>query len=267
MATVAEVQHRQSTIVALTQELGRCSVSDLAAQFDVTPETIRRDLKVLESQGLLRRVHGGAVIGAPSNHADLLAVDDDDELPVHQSQRRKQSIGQKALSLIPGPHASMLIDAGSTTEAFANVLARNYLGQDWSVVTTSPNIAKSLASAGVPHVSMIGGTVKPRTQAIVGPRAQDELRVLRADIAFLGTSGFSMERGFTTSDSGEAEIKKLIINQANFSVVLCDSAKISKDSTLTFAMPDDVEAIISDRNAPKSLEDALLPTHTRLVIP
>lgn len=267
MATVAEVQHRQSTIVALTRETGRCTVSELASQFDVTPETIRRDLKVLENQGLLRRVHGGAVLRPAHNPADLLAVDDDDELPVHQSQRRKQSIGQKALSLIPGPNASMLIDAGSTTEAFANVLARNYLGQNWSVVTTSPNIAKSLASAGVPNVSMIGGTVKPRTQAVVGPRAQQELRVLRADIAFVGTSGFSMNRGFTTSDYREAEIKKLMIAQANYSVILCDSAKIAKDSTMTFATPDEVEVVISDRNAPDSLESDLHSTHTKLVIP
>ena len=128
MATVAQINGRQSTIVAITNDTGRCSVADLAERFCVTAETIRRDLKSLEAKGLLRRVHGGAVAGALTPQSDLVATDDDDELPIQQSQRRKNLIAQKAIELIPSPTAAIFIDAGSTTEAFASTLAHNYRG-------------------------------------------------------------------------------------------------------------------------------------------
>lgn len=267
MATVSEVNHRQATIVALTNEHGRCNVTELSESFGVTPETIRRDLKALEGQGLLRRVHGGAVSGSPTSHSELLAVDEVDELPIHQSQRRKQVIGHAALSLIPGPNASMLIDAGSTTEAFANVLARNYLGQNWSVVTNSPNVAKTLSAAGVPQVGIIGGTVKARTQAVVGSRALAQLSKLRADIAFLGTSGLSITRGFTTSDPREAQIKQSMIQHARRAVALCDSAKVGKESAVSFARLEDVDTVVTDRNIPESAIEAFAPLRTELLIP
>ena len=104
MATVAQINGRQSTIVAITNDTGRCSVADLAERFCVTAETIRRDLKSLEAKGLLRRVHGGAVAGALTPQSDLVATDDDDELPIQQSQRRKNLIAQtRPFSLMPAP--------------------------------------------------------------------------------------------------------------------------------------------------------------------
>ncbi|MFI5503979.1 Glycerol-3-phosphate regulon repressor [Corynebacterium kutscheri] len=267
MATLAEVSDRQTTIVAITEQLGRCSVAHLAQQFDVTPETIRRDLKQLETQGLLRRVHGGAVIGGGTSPSDLLAVDEVNDLPIHQSQRRKQAIAQAALELIPSPCASIFIDAGSTTEAFANTLARHYVGQSWVVVTNSPNIARSLATAGVPSVSIVGGIVKARTQAIVGPQATEALKNLRADIAFLGTTGLSIDRGLTTSDPREADMKTAMLHQSNISVALCDSTKIGKDSVETFAALNDLNFIVTDKNISQSNIDSLRNFDPELVIP
>lgn len=267
MATVVEVKKRQDTIVALTNEFGRCSVAEIAERFEVTPETIRRDLKILESRNLLRRVHGGAVSGSPHSHVELLAVDESDELPIHQSQRRKQSIALAALGMIPHPNASMFIDAGSTTEAFANVLASNYLGQNWSVVTNSPNIARSLAVAGVPRVAIVGGFVKARTQAIVGPKALDEMQVLRADIAFLGTSGLSFNKGLTTSDPREAQVKNMMLLRSERSVVLVDSTKIDHDSEVRFADISDIHTVITDRNAPEGFARRFKSISTQLLIP
>lgn len=267
VATVEEVNLRQATIVSLTNETGRSSVTQLAQRFDVTPETIRRDLKSLEQQGLLRRVHGGAVSGSPKLNVDVLAVDDDDDLPIHQSQRRKQSIALTALSLIPGPEASIFIDAGSTTETFANVLARTYLGQNWLVVTTSPNVARTLSSAGVPDVIMVGGFVKARTQAIVGPHAIETLHSMRADIAFLGTNGIDPHKGFTTSDEREAKVKHEMIAHAQTSVILCDSGKIGHSSEVSFAQLADVDFVVTDRNSPPQLSRQLGEPNLQVVIP
>ncbi|MCQ9342461.1 DeoR/GlpR family DNA-binding transcription regulator [Corynebacterium kozikiae] len=267
MATVEEVANRQSTIVALTQKYGRSNVSDLAAEFNVTPETIRRDLKALEQRGHIRRVHGGAVIDAHAHRTDLLAIDEEDSgLPLHQVQRRKQAIAEAAMHLIPGPQASMFIDAGSTTEAFANVLARYYVGQQWVVVTNSPNVARTLVSAGVPEVTILGGVVKSQTQAVVGPRAVNALQLLRADVAFMGTSGLTTDDGLTTSDPREAAVKTAMIERCRTAIVLCDSTKIGKSSTVTFAPLSKVHVAVTDRFAPADFTSKLKPFHTKVVI-
>ena len=234
MATVAQINGRQSTIVAITNDTGRCSVADLAERFCVTAETIRRDLKSLEAKGLLRRVHGGAVAGALTPQSDLVATDDDDELPIQQSQRRKNLIAQKAIELIPSPTAAIFIDAGSTTEAFASTLAHNYRGQNWSIVTNSPNVAHTVAAVGVPQVTILGGTIKARTQAVVGPNAVETLRSL---------------------------------SQSNHVVVLCDSTKLGRESNVQFAKLSDIDVVVSDRNVPPDFTSKLHPYDTSMVIP
>lgn len=267
MSTVTEVSNRQSLIAAITNQHGRCTVSDLANRFNVTAETIRRDLKLLETNGMLRRVHGGAVSGSSTKPSELRAVDEYDDLPIQQSQRRKNSIAQIGVTFIPGPNAAMFIDAGSTTEAFAQRLARTYVGQQWNIVTNSPNIAHTLASAGVSSVTILGGIVKPRTQAIVGPQAVNELQRLRADIAFMGTNGLSIAHGLSTSDPREATIKSLMIKQAKYSVVLCDSTKINRESAVSFAGLSEIDTVVSDRQAPEDFSQKLCPFNTRMVIP
>lgn len=267
MATVMQINGRQSTIVEITNDTGRCSVTDLAKQFCVTEETIRRDLKTLEAKGLLRRVHGGAVSGTVTTQADLVASDDDDHLPIQQSQRRKNLIAQKAIELIPGPNSAIFIDAGSTAEAFASTLAHNYRGQNWSIVTNSPNVAHTIAAAGVPQVTILGGLVKPRTQAIVGPSAVQTLLSLRADIAFMGTNALSLTHGFTTSDPQEAAVKETMIAQSNCVVVLCDSTKLGRESTIRFAELSAIDVVVSDRNAPDDFTSKLRSYQTSMVIP
>ena len=267
MATVAQINGRQSTIVAITNDTGRCSVADLAERFCVTAETIRRDLKSLEAKGLLRRVHGGAVAGVLTTQSDLVATDDDDELPIQQSQRRKNLIAQKAIELIPSPTAAIFIDAGSTTEAFASTLAHNYRGQNWSIVTNSPNVAHTVATAGVPQVTILGGTIKARTQAVVGPNAVETLRSLRADIAFMGTTALSLTHGLTTSDPREAAVKETMISQSNHVVVLCDSTKLGRESNVQFAKLSDIDVVVSDRNVPPDFTSKLHPYDTSMVIP
>lgn len=264
MATVHDVAQRRADIAAITAQVGNCSVAELASRFSVTPETIRRDLKVLEDQDKVRRVHGGAVTARA--HVDTLAVDDDDALPVHQSQRRKQAIGLAALELITKPNASMFIDAGTTAEAFANVLARNYLGQQWLIVTNSPNVARTLASAGVQRLTMLGGIVKSRTQAVVGEPALATLQNLRADIAFMGTNELSVEGGLTTSDPREAEVKRSMMQAAAKTVVLCESSKIRSPRTPSFASLDCVDVVVTDRNVPAHFANQLDPYQIHMVI-
>lgn len=264
MASFQDVTQRRATIASITENAGNCNVADLSARFAVTPETIRRDLKALELAGQLRRVHGGAV--SSQRRIDTRAVDDDDALPVHLSQRRKQAIGLAALQLITKPDTSMFIDAGTTAEAFANVLARNYLGQQWMIVTNSPNVARTLTTAGMQRLLMLGGTVKGRTQAIVGEPALSALQNLRADIAFMGTNELSVQDGLTTSDPREAAIKQSMMQAAAKTVVLCESTKIRPARAASFASLESVDVIVTDRSAPPQFARQLDPYQVDMVI-
>lgn len=265
MATTQEVDSRHFTIVSLTNTHGRCSVGQLAAEFGVTPETIRRDLKTLESKGLLKRVHGGAVAGSPHTVSSYLAHDEDEAMPTYLTQRVKLSIAQTAMSLIPGPLSSIFIDAGSTMEVLASTLARNYLGQNWHVVTNSPNVARILGTTGLREITVLGGTVRPRSQAVVGPSVVQSLKSMRADIAFVGTTGVSRQRGLTTNDPREAAVKHAMIEQARYVVTLCDSSKLDKEAPISFASLDDIDVIVTDRTVGRRFTHSFTGHNTRIV--
>ncbi|AZA09104.1 DeoR/GlpR family DNA-binding transcription regulator [Corynebacterium pseudopelargi] len=266
MATVEEVAQRQRAIAEQTAQLGHTSVAQLAAAFSVTTETIRRDLKTLEHQGALRRVHGGAVAleqQAASNAQRLHAGMQSEATHL----RHRQAIGLQAMQFVPKPQAEIFIDAGATTEAFATVLARHYLGQRWHVVTNSPVVAKIMCAANIPDVSVLGGTLRGHGKALTGKAAISALQRLRADVAFLGTNAVESERGFATSSEPIAEVKREMLLRARHSVILSESFKAHCKSEVPFASFEEVGTVISERPLPASPLRCLRDANTQVVIP
>ncbi|AZA11597.1 DeoR/GlpR family DNA-binding transcription regulator [Corynebacterium gerontici] len=261
MATAAQVAQRQAHISALANSLSHVTVEQLAQQFGVTQETIRRDLNHLESQGMLRRIHGGAV---PTQQVESnapaapRAVDPDMSL--------KQSIAQAALEFLPRPNAEIFIDAGTSAEVFAGVLARNFLGQRWSVVTNSPVVAGTVSSADIPNVNVLGGTVSGHGRAMSGELTLRNLSRLKADIAFLGTNHLGSDATLATSDPALAEVKKAMIQRSKFVVILADSSKLRAAAPVTFAHFSDIDALVTDKPLPRSLAEQFLASNTKVVL-
>ena len=231
-------EERQKAIADLLSLRGRLSVAELATEYAVTTETVRRDLSLLERAGIVRRVHGGAV---PAEALTVLEakVGDRDQARAEEKER----IGKAALDLLPRSGGSVLLDAGTTTARLAGLLPRDL---PLTVVTNEVPIAARLAGMANIELHLLPGRVRATTQAAVGENTVEALRVLRTDVAFLGTNGVSLEHGFSTPDAAEAAAKRAMARAAQKVVVLVDSSKLGRENTVRFAELDDVDVVVTD---------------------
>ena len=231
-------EERQQAIAATVMSQGRASVADLAQAYDVTTETVRRDLAVLDRAGLLRRVHGGAV---PVRALHLVEPSVDERESTRAGH--KHAIASAAAEFIPQSGATVLFDAGTTTARVAALLPSD---RELLIVTNSVPIAARLASLTSVSLQLLGGQVRGLTQATVGERAVGMLESLRVDIAFIGTNGISVRHGLSTPDPGEAAVKRAMVACANFVVVVADSSKIGREEFVSFAPIDRVDVLVTD---------------------
>jgi DeoR family fructose operon transcriptional repressor len=241
-------EERQQAIAELVVARGRLSVLDLAATYGVTTETVRRDLSVLERAGLLRRVHGGAVPVTVLTALERALDDRDKSFP-----QEKDRIAAAAAEHLPPSGGSVVIDAGSTTTR----LAPHVIGRDLTVMTHAITVAARLAGVDRVELHLLPGRVRLATQAAVGEVTVAALSQVRADVAFLGTNGISLGHGLSTPDHSEAACKRAIVAAGQKVVVLADHSKLGVDSTVRFAELDQVDVLVTDRDASRRTCDAL----------
>ncbi|MFE9685086.1 DeoR/GlpR family DNA-binding transcription regulator [Streptomyces sp. NPDC002701] len=227
---------RQQEILRLARDGGRVDVVSLAEEFQVTAETIRRDLKALDRAGLLRRVHGGAI---PAGRLDF-----EPDLAERESTAadEKDRIAKAALAELPD-QGTMILDAGTTVARLAGALP---LEATLTVVTHSLPIAARLADHPGMQLHLIGGRVRHRTRAAVDAWALRAYGEIRADVAFLAANGFSAEHGLTTPDLAEAAVKRAALAAARRVVLLADSAKHGQEHFARFGGLDEVDLLITD---------------------
>ncbi|WP_129669794.1 DeoR/GlpR family DNA-binding transcription regulator [Phytoactinopolyspora endophytica] len=227
---------RQQLILERVRAVGRVDVSGLASSLDVTAETVRRDLKVLERHGVLRRVHGGAVpverLGFEPGVADR----------TDRLVSEKERIAKAAVAELPDDGA-ILLDAGTTTSRLAEQLP---FDRELRVVTNSLTIAGIVASHANLTLYMVGGRIRGLTLAGVGDWPVRALAEVFVDVAFLGTNGLSVRRGLTTADQTEAAVKHAMVASARRSVVLADHTKIGTDHFAHVAPIGDIDTVITD---------------------
>ena len=228
-------EERRQEIATLIRRGGRGDVSELADRFEVTPETIRRDLTHLERRNVLRRVHGGAIpierfrAEPPiTEKAALMAAE-------------KRRIATAALAFVPD-RGTVLLDAGTTTLALAQV----FPDREVTVFTNALPVGLELAERRDLQLFVIGGRVRGRTLAHVDDWALRQLADLRIDVAFVGTNGLTAARGLSTPDPSEAAVKRAMCRAAQQVVVLADHSKVGEESTVRFAAIEDVDALVTD---------------------
>ena len=229
-------EERQQYIVGMARANGRVDVVELAAELSVTTETVRRDLTVLERQGVLRRVHGGAIpierLGFEPALAERSGV----------MTAEKDRIAKAALAELPDEGA-ILLDAGSTTARLAEQLPWD---RALTVVTNALPLALSLATRPNITVLLLGGRVRGRTLAAVDSWATDALAETFVEVAFVATNGLSVRRGLTTPDHAEAAAKRAMITSARRCVLLADHTKVGVDHLARFGELEQVDTFITD---------------------
>lgn len=230
-------EERQLATVSVAREHGRVEVGTLAAKFGVTPETVRRDLTVLERRGVLRRVHGGAIPIERLGFEPAVATRD------RMLTDEKERIAHAALAELPDGEGAIFLDAGTTTKRLAESLPTD---RPLTVVTNAVNLLETLCARPNINVLVLGGRLRARTLATVDAWALEALEQIYVDVAFLATNGFSLERGLTTSDANEAAVKRAVIGSARRTVLLADHTKVGNDHFHRFGQPGDVDTFISD---------------------
>lgn len=231
-------EERHQAIAELVAARGRVAVTELASHFDVTTETVRRDLSQLERLKLLRRVHGGAV---SMRSLTMLEAQLEDRDQANASE--KERIARAAVALLPEGGCTLLLDAGSTTARLAALLPAN--GR-WTVITHAVPIAALLAP--LPHVELhlLPGRVRTTTQAAVGHSTVTAIRDFRADLAFVGTNGISVQHGLSTPDPEEAATKRALVESAQRVIALTDATKVGQERTVRFASLDSIDVLVTD---------------------
>lgn len=196
-------EERQDKIRAELARNGKVLAAQLASDFEVSEDTIRRDLRELARLGLCRRVYGGALSPAP----DLGTLD------VRSSVMReaKHSLGA-AIGKLLKPDQTVFIDAGSTNLAIADAIP---LDKPLTVITNAPSIALALESHDKCQTILLGGIFNPAKGACLGGQVLREVRRIFADIFILGTCGVDADVGLTALDAEEAELKRCMIEQCN----------------------------------------------------
>jgi DeoR/GlpR family transcriptional regulator of sugar metabolism len=235
---------RRSLILDRLRTQGRVLATDLSAELQVSADTVRRDLRELDDAGLLRRVHGGAL----PRHGDAS--------PFASRARRapgaKASIARRAAQCVEDGQV-VILDGGTTTLELARAL-RDDLSAN--VVTTSPPIALALADHPGLEVTVVGGTLRPNALVTVGATAVDALRLIRADIVFLGVCGLHPEIGVTTEDLEERHVKAAMIEGAAEVVALADHDKLGTAMPVVVAPLRSVTQLVTDADVH---DDALAP--------
>lgn len=231
-------EERQQAIAAQVISHGRASVTELAQAFEVTTETVRRDLAVLDRAGVLRRVHGGAV---PTRVLRMVEPSVDEREATRAAH--KDAVARAATEYLPESGCTVLIDAGTTTARLAALLPPD---RELLVVTNSVPIAARLAGFGSIRLQLLGGRVRGLTRACVGAPALEALAALRVDVAFLGTNGITLRHGLSTPDPDEADVKRAMVKCANFVVVVADSSKVGREEFVSFAPIDALDVLVTD---------------------
>ncbi len=247
---------RQREIANLTQQHGRVEVSELSDRFGVTTETIRRDLSDLQTHGLVRRVHGGAVPWETAGFEPLVSVRED------QQGEEKQRLAQAAVAELPDTGA-IIIDSGSTLNRLCQAIPHDCTLR---VVTNSLLGAQHLAEHAHLDVVILGGKVRKNTMAMVDAEAIAAVEPLTVDTLFISTDAASPQTGLTTPYREEASLKRAMINAARRVVVLVDYTKFGNDQFIRFAEWSDIDVLITNREIDPTMLADIEATGTTVVL-
>ena len=227
---------RRNTILARLSLEGKVIVSDLAREFDVTEETIRRDLEKLDREGLAKKTYGGAVINQNSTT----------DLPYSVRKRanveRKQHIAERIGELIHDGDRIML-DASSTAIFVSNIIKSR---KNITLITNSVEILLELADKEGWNILSTGGTLREGALSLVGASAEKMIRGFHVDLAVCSCKGIDMTMGITDSNERDSEIKQAIFAAADRKVLAVDATKFDKISFVRVCDPGEVGTVVTD---------------------
>ena len=249
----APKQSRQARILTELKATPALRVSELAQEFGVSTETVRRDLDELSRDGLISRTYGGAAIAPVSQEP---ALNERHRILVEERSR----IARAAAALIE-PHEVLMIDAGSTTAHFARRLAAEF--RDLTVITNSLSVATALAATPSIRVLLCPGDYDGHEGGVFGPETIEFLGRFSAGRCVIGCSGLSTA-GPSEASSGSAWVKRRMIERSGSATLLADRGKFGQTALETICGLDGLGDIVTDTRPGGALSKALRVAGVRL---
>lgn len=247
---------RQMQILEVARATGRVAVEDLAARFDVTLQTIRRDLGELAEAGMLDRVHGGAILrGGTSN----IGYDE----RRRTNAEAKAAIGAACAARIPDD-ASLIINIGTTTEAVARALTGH---RNLTVVTNNLNVATILAENESCEVIVTGGTLRRSDGGLVGDLTAGFMAQFKVDFAIIGTSALDEDGDLLDFDLAEVRVSQAILRQARQRVLVADAGKLARRAPMRIASLSELDVLVTDRPLPAEMAKICHNWGTEVIVP
>ena len=233
---------RQQQIIALARQTGNVSVDELAQRFEVTPQTIRKDLNDICDARVLARTHGGAMV---SSGVENLAYEARRKIAATE----KMIIGRHAASLIPND-CSLFINIGTTTEEVARAL-RDHTGL--LVITNNIHVASMLMSRPSIDVILAGGKVRKSDGGIVGEATADFINQFKVDYAVIGTSAIDEDGSILDFDYREVRVAKAIIGNARRVMLVADLIKFERSAPVRICSLSEMDVFVTDRTPPEAI--------------
>ncbi len=246
---------RQHSIKAQLDVRGRVSVVELAEQFQVAQETIRRDLAKLEETGAVHKVHGGAT-SKQNKFEDTLAS------RLTQSIPEKHTLARFAAKLIP-PGSTLFIDFGTTTAIFVEMI--NQLS-DLTIFTNSHMIAAAFTDNPTCEAYVLGGKYDDKLKSNSGTMVVDAIQQFYADFSVVGTGGVDKEFGFSLQDIDEATTAKAMLTRGAKNIVLADPSKFDRRGIAHMADFHQIHYLVSSEKPDDEICAALAAANVVLVI-
>lgn len=238
---------RQQQITNLVQLHGYVSTESLVEKFDVSPQTIRRDLNDLADENKIRRHHGGATIPSSSSNAEYST-----RQALHTPE--KMRIAEALVKHIPDG-ATLFIDIGTTPEAVAKALTNNH--KDLRIVTNNINAAMILIANSDFKVILAGGEVRNRDGGIVGEATLDFIKQFRLDFGILGISGIDLDGSLLDFDYHEVRVQKEIIANSRSVYLAVDYTKFGRNAMVKLGCISEIDMLITDKQPPEEIVSIL----------
>ncbi len=249
------VSPRQQQILALARQSGNVTVDDLALRFDVTPQTIRKDLNELCDGRLLARTHGGAML---SSGVENVAYEARRQIAAQE----KVVIGRHAASLIPN-NCSLFMNIGTTTEEVARALVHH---EGLLVITNNIHVATILMPRPKIDVIVAGGMLRKSDGGIVGEAAVDFITQFKVDHAVIGASAIDDDGAMLDFDYREVRVAKAIMQNARNVMLVADAMKFTRTAPVRIGHLSDVDIFVTDRVPPEPVVEFCRDKGVRLEI-
>lgn len=250
------INNRHEEIIALIKSSGFVTVEEMANMFNVTPQTIRRDINFLDSKGYVSRYHGGAGFSVSTEN---VAYRHRKELLLNE----KKKIAKTVAAMIED-NTSLFINIGTTTEHVANELANHK--KKLRIITNNLNIAAIMSKQEDFEVIVTGGIVRGKDCGITGEATVNFIRQFKVDIGIIGISGIDLDGTLLEFDFREVHVARTIIENSRKVYLVADHSKFSRNAMVKLGSITEIDTLITDKRPPEQLMGVIENNDINLVI-